>query len=264
MNTIDEYIHNISKFVVEREGFAIQNLSSKVNKLTLLDIHNMMDGKKARGIDNVGKDEYDENLDVNLEGYYHTDTTNFTGRENWIRGGIDQKPLLAIGLETWPAENFYGYSELSVGNTYTLEKGFGTTQFASNVIMLPPALMPDLDFNIPYRAFVAAGGNRWTFQLGRDRLNWGAGTSGNLMLSDTLKYHNMARITTYGSIFLLAGSGMSFDSGQWTLIAAGCTAAFARVMVGKRYLHKVTMRTIQTITGCLLLGIAIALLAGIL
>lgn len=75
---------------------------------------------------------------------------------------------------------------------------------------------------------------------------------------------DMTRIATYGSFFLLAGSGMSFDSGQWTMIAAGCTAAFAGVMVGKRYLHKVTMHTIQTITGCLLLGIAIALLAGIL
>lgn len=141
------------------------------------------------------------NLDVNLEAYYHTDTTNFTGRDTWIRGNIDQKPLLAIGLETWPADHFYGYSEFTVANTNTLKNGFGSTQFASNIIMLPPALMPDLDFNMPYRAFVVAGGNHWTFQLGRDRLNWGAGTSGNLMLSDTLKYHNMARITTFSDKF---------------------------------------------------------------
>ena len=74
---------------------------------------------------------------------------------------------------------------------------------------------------------------------------------------------DMARIVTYGSIFFLAGSG-TFDRGQWILIAVGCIAAFAGVLVGKRYLHKVTMHTIQTITGYLLLGIAIALLSGIL
>ena len=59
------------------------------------------------------------NFDANLETYYHTDTTNFVGRETWTRGSLQQKPLLNIGLETWPAENFYGYSEFSVGNTHT-------------------------------------------------------------------------------------------------------------------------------------------------
>ncbi|MDX9984936.1 hypothetical protein, partial [Sphaerochaeta sp.] len=141
------------------------------------------------------------NLDLNLETYYHTDTTNFVGRETWTRGSLQQKPLLNIGLETWPAENFYGYSELSVGNTHTLEHGFGSTAFSTNLPVLAPAVLKDLDFNIPYRAFVAAGGDHWTFQLGRDRLNWGAGTTGNLMLSDTLKYHNMARITTFSDKF---------------------------------------------------------------
>jgi hypothetical protein len=141
------------------------------------------------------------NLDANLEAYYHTDTTNFVGRETWNRGFLQQNPLLNIGLETWPAENFYGYSEFSVGNTHTLEHGFGSTAFGTNIPVLPPAVLEDLDFNMPYRAFVAAGGEYWTFQLGRDRLNWGAGTTGNLMLSDTLKYHNMARITTFSDKF---------------------------------------------------------------
>lgn len=141
------------------------------------------------------------NLDVNLEAYYHTDTTNFTGRDTWERGFIDQKPFLSIGLETWPANNFYGYSELSIGNTNTLENGFGSTQFSTNVLVVPPAVVGDLDFNMPYRAFVAAGSEYWSFQLGRDRLNWGAGTSGNLMLSDTFKYHNMARLTTFSDKF---------------------------------------------------------------
>ncbi len=141
------------------------------------------------------------NFDATLEGYYHTDTTNFLGREAWNYGAINQKPLITVGLETWPANNFYGYSEFSVGNTHTLENGFGTTALASNLIVLPPADLMDLDFNMPYRAFVAAGGDYWTFQLGRDRLNWGAGTTGNLMLSDTFKYHNMARFTTFSDKF---------------------------------------------------------------
>lgn len=156
---------------------------------------------EAKGVD------FSWNLDVALEGYYHTNTNDFVDRDTWIRGFIDQKPLLGVSLETWPSSNFYGYSEFTVGNSHSLigenEDGmaFGTTSLSTNLIVLPPAQLNDLDFNMPYRAFVAAGGEHWTFQLGRDRLSWGAGESGNLMLSDNLKYHNMARITTYGDKF---------------------------------------------------------------
>ena len=147
----------------------------------------------SKGID------FSWNFDANLESYVHTNTEDFLGRDTWIRGFMDQKPLLSISLETWPADNFYGYSEFTIGNNKTLTVNeFGSTSIASNLIVLPPAVLSDLDFNMPYRAFVAAGGDHWTFQLGRDRMNWGAGTSGNLMLGDNLAYHNMGKFTTFG------------------------------------------------------------------
>lgn len=138
---------------------------------------------------------------ANFEAYYHTNTTDFVGRDTWIRGFIDQKPMLSIGLETWPGRNFYGYSEFTVANTNTLHNGFGSTNFATNLIMVAPAIMTDLDFNMPYRAFVAAGGDFWSLQIGRDRMNWGAGVTGNLMLGNNIKYHNMVRFTTFSSKF---------------------------------------------------------------
>ena len=61
--------------------------------------------------------------------------------------------------------------------------------------------MKQLDFNMPLRAFVAAGGKNWSLQVGRDRLSWGSGTTGNLVIGDHIKYHNMARFTTYDSKF---------------------------------------------------------------
>lgn len=152
---------------------------------------------QAKGVD------FSWNFDATLESYYHTNTDEFVGRDTWIRGFINQKSLLAVSLETWPSTGFYGYSEFTVGNTNTLEGsgdglGFGSTSLSTNLIVLPPANLNDLDFNMPYRAFVAAGGDHWTMQLGRDRLSWGAGESGNLMLGDNLKYHNMGRFTAYG------------------------------------------------------------------
>lgn len=74
---------------------------------------------------------------------------------------------------------------------------------------------------------------------------------------------DMARIAIYGASFYLAGQATSFDREQWGLIAAGSIAAFTGVIIGKRFLHKITMDTIQQLTGALLLLIAAALGAGL-
>jgi uncharacterized protein len=75
---------------------------------------------------------------------------------------------------------------------------------------------------------------------------------------------DIARIAVYGSVVFLAGTGVGFSSDQWIHIAAGTFSAFAGVLLAKRYLHKITMKTIQKLTGVLLVGIAVALLSGIL
>ncbi len=73
---------------------------------------------------------------------------------------------------------------------------------------------------------------------------------------------DMARIATYAAMFIALKSGNPLQSEQWSLIVAGIVCALAGVMIGKRFLHKITMKTVQTITGILLLGIALALGMG--
>ncbi|RJQ69987.1 MAG: sulfite exporter TauE/SafE family protein [Desulfobacteraceae bacterium] len=75
---------------------------------------------------------------------------------------------------------------------------------------------------------------------------------------------DLARIATYALMFLLAKASSPLGSGQWPLILAGILAAFAGVMIGKRFLHKITMHTIQQITGVMLLGIACGLISGLI
>lgn len=74
---------------------------------------------------------------------------------------------------------------------------------------------------------------------------------------------DLARIMVYGAVVFLAGTGSGFDRNQWSMITIGCLAAFAGILIGKRYLHKLTMRAIKAVTGVLLLGISIAPLIGI-
>ena len=221
---VDSELFEAITYLYVSEGFALPSTTGPWSEAELVFMLDRIDREKLDGsratvydyvheslnqsakIESKGVD-FSWNFDAALEGYYHTNTDDFLGRDTWIRGFMDQKPLLGVSLETWPAGNFYGYSEFTVGNANHLAEvddfglGFGSTSLATNLIVLPPAGLNDLDFNMPYRAFGAAGGDHWSFQLGRDRMNWGAGTSGNLFLGDNLKYHNMARFTTFGEKF---------------------------------------------------------------
>ncbi len=73
---------------------------------------------------------------------------------------------------------------------------------------------------------------------------------------------DMARIATYALAFYLAGAGNPIGLSQWPLIITATASAFAGVMLGKRFLHKITMKAVQTLTGILLIGIALALGSG--
>ncbi len=75
---------------------------------------------------------------------------------------------------------------------------------------------------------------------------------------------DMARIVVYAGVFVFATSGSPIRANQWPLILSGILAAFAGVMIGKRWMHKVTMKTVQWVTGLMLLGIAVALGSGMI
>jgi uncharacterized membrane protein YfcA len=74
---------------------------------------------------------------------------------------------------------------------------------------------------------------------------------------------DLTRLGVYLSLF--AGAGVAPASfGGWPLVATGALAAFAGVLVGRRYLHKVTMKSIRILVAALLLGVGCALLTGLL
>jgi len=74
---------------------------------------------------------------------------------------------------------------------------------------------------------------------------------------------DMARIATYGALFFSARQSGPIGPDQWPLVLSGTFAAFAGVVFGKRFLHKITMKTVQSLTGAFLLIIALALSAGL-
>lgn len=74
---------------------------------------------------------------------------------------------------------------------------------------------------------------------------------------------DLTRISVYLALFSAAG-GKASDFSGWPLVITGSIAAFSGVLIGKRYLQKVTMKSIRTLVGVLLFGVGLALLTGIL
>lgn len=154
-------------------------------------------------------------LGLNLEGYLHTDTDHFVDEEDWFHGFTSRKPFLKVNFETWPANNFYGYFELTVQHNYGYDIGTDKNllyknKFNFNVPIVNAMLfsMPsndnffaDFDWTVPYKSIVSVGGNHWNIVAGRDKLSWGNGETGNLMLSDSFPRQTFAKFSTYFNAF---------------------------------------------------------------
>ncbi|MGA9573529.1 MAG: TSUP family transporter [Lysobacterales bacterium] len=74
---------------------------------------------------------------------------------------------------------------------------------------------------------------------------------------------DVTRISVYVALFTAAGGQVSeFD--DWPLVLTGGVSAFCGVLMGKRFLHKVTMTVVQTLVGLLLFVVGLALVTGML
>ncbi len=75
---------------------------------------------------------------------------------------------------------------------------------------------------------------------------------------------DLVRLVGYGAILFGAQLGDLVHSREGGLVLAGALAAFSGVVIGKRALPKITMITVQRITGSLLILIALLLGSGLI
>lgn len=117
------------------------------------------------------------------------------------------------------------------------------------------------DMNMPLRTFIAAGGPWWNFQLGRDKVSFGAGHTGNLAVSDTPDYYDFARLSLFSSNlkYSLFISQMPLVAEE--LLAPGATPGAGVLMETTQrymYLHRVDVRLFEKIS----LGVGEGIMAG--
>lgn len=73
---------------------------------------------------------------------------------------------------------------------------------------------------------------------------------------------DIVRLGVYGATFMLAA--LPAGSGGWNSVLVAILCAFGGLLLARRFLHKVTMATVQNLTGALLLLIALLLGSGLI
>ncbi|MBR6085386.1 MAG: hypothetical protein IKP61_07235 [Spirochaetales bacterium] len=156
-------------------------------------------------------------LDLDLEFYYHNNGTGFDDFDEWFHSYTDRQKFLAFTFETWPTSRFYGFFSVDMGLGTGKNTGDGNPLYKAGISINMPIvnemlftkreMFDGFNFHFPERAFVSAGGSNWSFMAGRDKLSWGSGETGNLMLSDSFPMHTMARFNTF------------FDAFKYSLVA---------------------------------------------
>jgi uncharacterized membrane protein YfcA len=74
---------------------------------------------------------------------------------------------------------------------------------------------------------------------------------------------DLARIAVYGAAFMSTGSEGLFQGGVGRLVVTAVAAACVGVLIGRSFVRKVTMPAVQTVTGVMLLLVAVALGLGL-
>lgn len=59
----------------------------------------------------------------------------------------------------------------------------------------------NLSLNFPRRAFVSFGNKGWNLMVGLNEISWGNNKTGNFVLNDHIKQHNMVKLSFYSDIF---------------------------------------------------------------
>jgi hypothetical protein len=121
----------------------------------------------------------------------------------WNHGYDERSPFISVPLEFLFGDSFCLYSDLAfkeeraaVDSAWRTDGSYaeGVLDNHWNVIF-DQWDNPRLDLYFPFRAFMATGGKGWDLQFGRDKLSWGNGNSGNLMLSDYSDFYDFVSLS---------------------------------------------------------------------
>lgn len=151
-------------------------------------------------------------LEYGLEAYVHSNITTFTVDNLWNPRWVDRLPIISIPVSFAINNRFAGQVEFLIKQKLLdspSERTIYSSHFFTNHSIEE---FVELDFTWPYKAVATTGGNLWSLTLGRDRLTFGLGKTGNLLISDHLPYHEFIQFKTWFGNFEFTTAVLGFPS----------------------------------------------------
>jgi len=128
------------------------------------------------------------NINFELEG-----KIKFNSDVSWNENESGITPLFAFPLQLF----FFNVFQLFIEPTIGLRPGkSGTGIFYTNIPYDP------YHFSVqywPFRAFLAAGGSWYNFQIGKDHLRWGTAHTGSMLFSNDSVFYDFVRLSLFSS-----------------------------------------------------------------
>jgi len=130
------------------------------------------------------------NFDFTLEA-----KVRFNADVSWDSWDSAIVPLIKFPLQFF----FFNVLHLFIEPAIGLRPGIPNTgMFYTNIPI------DSYHFNVeywPFRAFVAAGGSWWNFQIGKDHLYWGSAHTGSMVFSNNSIFYDYARLSFFNKYF---------------------------------------------------------------
>ncbi len=136
-----------------------------------------------------------------LEGYYNSNPDC-----DWQFGYEDRQSFLSIPLSLSIGANAFAYVDIALKEEYR-----AISEDLANYTNIPKSLSY-IDWYFPPTAYIAFGGDFWNVQFGRDRINWGNGISGNLVISDNADFHDLLKLKLHWPWFSYTAAYVVLDS----------------------------------------------------
>ncbi|MFA6732336.1 MAG: hypothetical protein WCS07_06315 [Sphaerochaeta sp.] len=179
---------------------------------------------------------------VNLEGYAHTNPTQFKTPSDWLYSVDERKPLFRFTMEMDFSDRLYFSTSVDIGVSSQRDGDItdSTTTIGAfklgNVSLLQTAyryqkyLLPNIPLSgsdnmladWPRESQLSLAGDWWSLTTGRGALSWGSGQSGNLVLGSHITNHNHLKASFFAEqakleflyLFLPNPTGKTDSSGN--------------------------------------------------
>ena len=147
--------------------------------------------------------EFDIELYSRIRGFVHSNPKDFYHVDQWgVPGYRIPAPVLSAELSIGLYDKFFLFMDPSIGLVRNVNKEKMQSAYVfSNMILLPPATTLDTSANTPMRAYTSFGDHGWNILIGREKVEWGPGHTGNFIFGDQIPYHDMIRVNAYTKNF---------------------------------------------------------------